>query len=69
MVLIEVGMNRKQAKFIVPFKRTANWWRSDWAEISGWCLFNLGRDNWDYMHEEFWFIEEKHMMWFKLRWS
>jgi hypothetical protein len=64
-----MGMNRKQVKFIVPFKRTANWWGGDWAEISGWCLFNFGRDNWDYMNEEFWFIEENHMMWFKLRWT
>lgn len=61
-------MNKRDAKFRVPFKRTANWWNGEWADISGWCSFKFGRSNWDYMNEEFWFKEEKHMMWFKLRW-
>jgi hypothetical protein len=61
-------MNIKDAKFRVPFKRTANWWSGEWADISGWCSKQFGRDNWDYMYEEFWFKEEKHMTWFLLKW-
>lgn len=67
-------MNRKEAKFKVPYKRTANWWANkatgedgDWAKISNWCKENvLGR--WDYMNEEFLFTEEQDYVWFTLRW-
>ena len=60
-------MNRKDAKFRVPYKRTSKWWTSDWREISDWCRANMfGR--WDYMNEEFWFKEEKDYMLFILRW-
>jgi hypothetical protein len=67
MVLVEVVMNRKDAKFKVPYKRTDKWWKGDWAEISNWCRENtIGR--WDYMNEEFWFTDEQDYVWFKLRW-
>jgi hypothetical protein len=60
-------MNRKEAKFSVPYKRTKNWWSGDWADISNWCRENvLGR--WDYMNEEFLFTEEQDYVWFTLRW-
>lgn len=60
-------MNRKEAKFRVPYKRTAKWWKGDWADISNWCRANTN-GRWDYMNEEFWFTEEQDYVWFKLRW-
>lgn len=55
----------------VNYPRTAMWYDNmgDWYHIASWCDSMIGKDNWEYINEQFRFKTESHKMWFKLRWS
>ena len=52
----------------IEFERTDRWYDGDWRELAEWCDESIGKGNWEYYNNEFVFSEEKHYMFFKLKW-
>jgi len=55
--------------FWVKYPRTTNWYDTEWVELSEWCNNTVGKGQWEYFSPYFLFKDEKHKLWFMLKWS
>jgi hypothetical protein len=60
----------KTFPYTVDYPRTTEWYdnKGDWYQLSSWCDSVLGKDDWEYIREQFRFKTESSKIWFTMRW-